>query len=251
MSTFWQLFEENEAERRAFSSLAVAWESGGEQINDNGMSRLTRCMVGDKYYYVKAYKKRGRRLRRRIGRSRVRAEWENVEIIASLGIPTLRLVAYGEENGPNGRHAGVMVTEEVPNVSDLGMLVETKQLEKHGKLRVAEMMEKLALLVRLMHQHKFVHRDLHCRNVLVSLGEKVEVYIMDCPAGRQITNPILAPYLNRTMLKDLACLNRVGKQAFTRTRRLKFYMRYAGLEKLDVEHKTRIRKILAFFKGRE
>jgi len=251
MTSFWQLCEKNEAERQAFSSLAATWQCRGEEINDNSMSRLNRCQLERKNYYIKAYKKRGKSIRRYIGRSRVRAEWENILLLAELGIPTLRLVAYGEDNGLVGHHTGAMVTEEIPDVIDLAELVNRGEFSSRGKPWVDEAMNKLVRLVQVMHRHKFVHNDLKWRNILVSLGDKLEVYIIDCPAGRRLDGVFLAPFFERGVIKDLACLDKVGKQALSRTMRLRFYMQYTGQEKLNSEHKLRIRKILAFFRGRE
>ena len=106
-------------------------------------------------------------------------------------------------------------------------------------------------MVQLMHKQKFVHNDLKWRNILVNLGGEVKVYIIDCPAGRQLAGSLLGPYFKRGVIKDLACMDKIGRQALTRTRRLKFYMHYAMLDKLDSAHKLRIRKILNFFEGRE
>jgi len=251
LSLFWKLCDQSQAAQRAFSSLAVTCQCEGEEINDNWMSRLTRCEVKGRTYYVKEYKTRGKNLRRLLGRSRVRAEWENVQLLSHLGIPTLRLVAYGEVNGYFGRYSGAMVTEEIPDVRDLAEMVEKKEWNIQGKPWIDEVMGKLSMLVRLMHQKKFVHNDLKWRNILVSSGDKVEVYIIDCPAGRQLNSAFLLPFFERGVIKDLACLDKVGQHALTRTRRLRFYLRYAGQNKLDLEHKIRIGKILTFFKGRE
>jgi tRNA A-37 threonylcarbamoyl transferase component Bud32 len=251
MTSNWQLCEKSEAERLAFSSLATTWQSHGEVINDNLMSRLTLCRINDKNYYVKAYKKRGKSFRRYIGRSRIRAEWENIQLLEDLGIPTLRLVAYGEENGLLGAHTGAMVTEEITDVRDLAELVSTGEFSKRTGRWVSEAMNKLAMMVQVMHRHKFIHNDLKWRNILVSLGDKFEVYIIDCPTGRSLGGAFLAPFFERGVIKDLACLDKVGRGALTRTRRLRFYMQYAGQKKLNAEHKMKIRKILAFFRGRE
>ena len=251
MGNFWQLCEKTEAERQAFSTLIDTWQRDGEEINDNLMSRLTRCAVDGKSYYIKAYKKRGKGLRRFLGRSRVRAEWENLKLLDDMGIPTLRIVAYGEDNRLLGAHTGAMVTEEIPNVRDLAEMAEQNVLFDNGNDWIDEVMGKLAMMVQLMHQEKFVHNDLKWRNILATSGDKAEVYIIDCPTGHSLVGSLLTPFFERGVIKDLACLDKVGRQALTRTRRLKFYMRYAGLDKLDSEHKIRIRKILAFFKGRE
>ena len=87
--------------RGLFPDHAAAIGAPGEEINGNWMSRLVRYRDGDDYYYIKTYTSRGRWLRRFIGRSRTRAEWENVQAFVAMGIPTADLVAYGE-SGTSG-----------------------------------------------------------------------------------------------------------------------------------------------------
>jgi hypothetical protein len=57
--------------------------------------------------------------------------------------------------------------------------------------------------------------------------------------------------LRYRIVKDLACLDKIGKYRLTRTQRLRFYLDYAGHQHLTTADKQRIRLILKFFEGRE
>ena len=56
------------------------------------MSRLVRIEADQSAYYVKCYASRGRGLRRFMGRSRIRAEWENLQWFRAIGVPTADVV---------------------------------------------------------------------------------------------------------------------------------------------------------------
>ena len=246
----WQLCDVSDAESRAFSSFSVTWDNTGLKLNGNRMSSLETVNVGTQKYYVKKYQKRGRFLRRLIGRSRVRAEWENLQHLSQMGIPTVRLVAYGEETRFVGTRRGMLVTEEIVGATDLASLLEQQDACFKRRSWVNHVIDQLSEYVRTMHGQGFVHNDLKWRNILADYGDDAEVYIIDCPAGRQMGGFLLTPLLRRGVIKDLACLDKIARHALSRTQRLRFYLRYAGLNKLDFAHKKKVRKILSFFEGR-
>ena len=215
------------------------------------MSRLTRVRVQGKHYYIKFYEQRGRGLRRSLGRSRVRAEWENIQILDTLNIPSARIVAYGEQAGFFGERKGAMITEEIVGVSDLATLAMQESALLKQNVWVKQAATRLADCVSRMHGHGFVHNDLKWRNILMALNGAPAVYVIDCPLGRVLSGWIFKPFLARGIIKDLACLDKIAAHTLSRTRRLGFYLQYAGLEKLTSVHKARIRRILGFFAGRE
>ncbi len=247
----WQLCDVSDAESRVFSSFSDTWDNAGVKLDGNRMSSLETVNVGTQKYYVKKYKRRGRFLRRLIGRSRVRAEWENVQHLSPLGIPTVRLVDYGEETRFVVTRRGMLVTEEIVGATDLASLLEQENPCFKRRSWVNHVIEQLSEHVRAMHRQGFVHNDLKWRNILADYGDDAEVYIIDCPAGRQLGGFLLTPLLARGVTKDLACLDKIARHALSRTQRLRFYLRYAGLNKLDFAHKKKIRKILSFFEGRQ
>ena len=207
--------------------------------------------VEGRHYYIKAYDKSGKGIRRYLGRSRIRAEWENLELIAKMNIPTLEWVAFGEEKKLLGSKKGVLVTRDLPGVEDLEAIANSETSALQQGRWINSVSQKLSSYVRIMHDHNFVHGDLKWRNILVNRSDPTEVYVFDCPQGRRLPGVVLAPVLNRAKIKDLACLDKVAKYKLRRTQRMRFYLSYSGLEKLNRKHKARIRRILSFFTGRE
>lgn len=247
----WQFCDVSNAEAQAFSSFSKTWCYEGQRINENLVSKLTKVEVGGQNYYIKAYKKSGRSIRRYIGRSRIRAEWENLQMMAGMGIPTAELVVFGEETKLLGDRKGIVVTRERQGTMDLDYIANHEvSILQQRKWREG-VVDRLARYVRTMHDHRFIHGDLKWRNILVNPCEQTDVYMIDCPQGRQLNGRWLNPVLDRGKIKDLACLDKVAKYSLSRTQRLRFYLLYAGLVTLNQEHKDRIRQILSFFKGRE
>lgn len=225
-----------------FSSWDQTLGCAGESINANPMSSLDLVEIGQRQFYVKHYFERGRHLRRYLGRSRARAEYENLLYFQSRGIPTAPVIAFGE----HGREA-LLVTEAITGAVDLACLVRRDRGWFGSVSNTRVLIDSLAHQVRLLHDDGFIHGDLKWRNLLVNPDIPGVVYIIDCPLGMQLWGPLKS----RGMIKDLACLDKVGKQVLTPRQRLLFYQRYAGIDKLDALHRGRIRKILEFFDGRE
>lgn len=242
--TAWQVVSRDPVENELFSTLEKTTALEGEEINRNWMSRLVRITHGERAYYVKSYRARGRGLRRHLFRSRLRAEWENLFKFKEMGVPTVRVVAFGEATNPYG---GALVAEGVKGTSDLATLYRCQSPLLEDPDWVGSVRDRLALAVRLMHQASFVHSDLKWRNILAEREDSPEVYIIDCPQGRYSFGPFFA----RGVIKDLACLDKVAKVVLTRSQRLRFYLKYKNKERLDDMDKREIGKILDFFSGRE
>ena len=234
-------------ERQAFDSLDKVTAGPGELINESRLSRLTLCTVGDKHYYVKVYRHAGRYLRRFLGRSRVRAEWQNQLFFRTLGIPTARTVAFGEHKRLGRQYVGYIVSEEIPQTIDLWRLVGEQSDRLDNFEWVRDVIDRLAGYVRVMHHHHFVHNDLKWRNILVDFSNTPGLYIIDCPLGRVS----YGPGFSRAVVKDLACLDQVAKLHLSRSQRMRFFMRYHETSHLTGTHRRQIKKILRFFEGRE
>ncbi|MNF03998.1 hypothetical protein D3C80_2034180 [compost metagenome] len=64
-------------------------------------------------YYVKRYWAAGKGLRRWLGRSRVKAEWQNLKYFTQWGIPTAPVVGWGQERRAGAFHRGALITREL------------------------------------------------------------------------------------------------------------------------------------------
>jgi tRNA A-37 threonylcarbamoyl transferase component Bud32 len=232
--------------RNLFPDHAAAIGALGQEINRNWMSRLVRCRDGDDHYYIKTYMSRGRGLRRFIGRSRTRAEWENLQAFVAMGIPTADLVAYGE-SGTSGSYCGTLITREVRGTSDLATLAGNRHSLLGDRQWRLQIIGRLSESVRKMHGDGFVHNDLKWRNILVDVTDDPAVNIIDCPLGRKMRGPFLV----RGRIKDLACLDKIARKQLSKMERLRFYLAYKGENRLSVRDKKEIYRVLRFFEGRE
>jgi tRNA A-37 threonylcarbamoyl transferase component Bud32 len=249
MPSFWKITSDYQGTAVAdiFSSLAATFAATGQYISSDPISCVIRKEVADQAFFIKTYSSGGKSLRRWIGRSRARAEWENLCFFRRLDIPTPLLVAYGQETCGGLFRRAALVTTELKDAQDLNSL----HLKNHPLLKkrqwVAAVSHQVARYTRQLHQHNFGHLDLKWRNILVTLSGTPQVYFFDCPAG-QIRR---GPFAERWFIKDLACLDKVAKIRLSRTQRMKFFMEYERIQHLGKREKHKIRKILLFFQGRE
>ena len=237
----WVVCDPCDTEAAAFLTIDACMGLEGEIVNSNSMSTLRKVQVENRTYFLKIYHRRGKGLRRFIGRSRARAEWENLQLFKDLCVPTARLVAYGEQ-----QNTGIIITGEVSGTVDLVNLAENhpKGLARHC---VEKIIDRLTMHVRNLHSHGFIHNDLKWRNILVGItGNAVEVYIIDCPQGRKLVGPLF----RRGVLKDLACLDIVAKYRLSKTMRMRFYLKYREQDRLNTREKREIYKILHFLDGK-
>ena len=231
----------------AFATLDKVFAlANGTPFTDDIISDVKRFEVGDRRYFVKRFTGGGKNLRKYIGRSRVRSEWENLLFFKKLGLPGARVVAYGEEIRFGIFQRGAMITEEAVNTNDLWQMTRRSNPLLKDRAWMSRVISQVAHCTRIMHEHGFIHTDLKWRNILVTQEPDPKITLIDCPAGgKQIK-----PFAERGKIKDLACLDKLGKRYLSRTQRLKFYQLYTG-RCLTARDKQRIRKILAFFEGRE
>ncbi|MBI2307254.1 MAG: heptose kinase [Rhodocyclales bacterium] len=242
------------AVERLFGTLESTFAVDGEPIASDPLSRVLRVAADGKRYYVKRYVGNGKNAVRRwfglrglIAPQRVVKEWENLRLFRQWGIPTATLVAYGLERTRGSFARGALVTEEIPRTADLGSMANEGDQRLRNRRWMAEVCRQVAHHARRLHDAGFAHNDLKWRNLLVDDGELPTVYLIDCPSGAFWRGPML----RYRIVKDLACLDKIGKYQLSRTQRLRFYLDYAGHARLTVADKRRIRRILKFFEGRE
>lgn len=250
MSTEWRLCNSLDPKLAShLQNLDQAFALTGEQVSQDMKSSVLLCPLEGRNVYVKRYVKGGKFWRRYLGRSRVRAEWENLQLFAQWGINTPSLLAYGEEYQRGHFERGALITEEVPHAQSLDQLGR----EGHALLSEPRAYRSLARIIarhtRTLHDQGFCHNDLDWRNVLVvpakNIAEAPQVLFFDCPGGRFWW----IPFLEHRITKDLAHLDKLARQYLSLRQRLWFYHQYTGRKKLDVADKKRLKKIAGFFNG--
>lgn len=240
-----EFHEIQQEEKTLFQSVGSCLHLDGETVSADSISRIVRVSAGSRYYYVKRYQARGRGLRRYLGRSRLRAEWDSLHWFRANGIPTAQPVAFGEGRNKGG-YRGVIVVREREGTSDLMRLsVNNPALFSNRRWR-HRVIRRLGKMVHRMHARGFVHRDLKWRNILVEATPDPGVYIIDCPQGRRLVGPFLA----RGRIKDLASLDRMGRARLSRTDRLRFFLASQGRCRLIREDRMLISRILSYYEGR-
>ncbi len=243
----WRVMPGTEAEAaQRFADLDAVFALDGQVVAQDSLTRTLRVEIGGRAYYVKRYAGLGKKpLRRLFATPRVETEWRNLERFAAWGIPTARLVAHGLERKGGRFLRGALVTAEIPDTTDLGRLANAADPRLKSRCWWDGVARQIAAIARAMHERRFVHGDFKWRNLLVDGAGRV--FLIDCPSG----GFWWPPFLEYRVVKDLACLDKVAKYHLPRTRRLRFYLDYARKKKLDAADKRRIRRIVAFFAGRE
>jgi tRNA A-37 threonylcarbamoyl transferase component Bud32 len=239
----WQIAEPyRDAERvKAFGSLQAVFELQGEEVSRDKISDVIKVSLSGENYYVKRYYRPRSKKMGWFKRSRVRAEWENLQFFASLKIPTPMLVAWGEMS-KGSTFQGALITKELANTQDLATLYKQGSDLFDRPEWFHHTAKKIARYTAQMHEQRFMHLDLKWRNILVGPGPKPDVYFFDCPSGRRLS----ALLFRRGRLKDLACLDKIGRKRLRRSQRLAFYKYYAGCDKLTAEHKQIVKKVDRF-----
>ncbi|GHT83093.1 hypothetical protein AGMMS49543_09420 [Betaproteobacteria bacterium] len=231
---------------RAFASLDAVFNLEGEHLSKDRLCNVLRITIDGVVYYVKRYRNPGKNpLRRWLGRSRVQAEWENLAAFAAWGLPTAQIVGHGLERRAGAFVRGALITREQAGTVDLSRLAEADDPRLRSPQWLARIIPQAAHIARTLHEHHFAHNDLKWRNLLVDTRDTL--YLIDCPGGQRWPQP----FLRYRIIKDLACLDKLGKHHLSRTWRMRFFHAYTGRARLSTRDKALIRRILQFFAGRE
>ena len=228
-----------------FGDLAKVFALTGERLTRDPLSEVIRVERHGVNYYVKRYWGAGKGVRRFIGRPRVKAEWKNLEYFAKWGVPTATIVAKGLERRVGAFVRGAVITKELPNTRDLADIARHNPEQFQDAYWVKGISLQVAKATRVLHDHYFAHNDLKWRNLLVDDQERL--FFIDCPSG----DFWWGPFLRRRIVKDLACLDKLGKYHLSKTQRLRFYLQYRDRKKLNASDKRRIKQIVDYFEGRE
>ncbi|MDY0176282.1 MAG: lipopolysaccharide kinase InaA family protein [Lentisphaeria bacterium] len=230
-----------------FSSLDGIFSLSGLEVSSGRCSRMLLVELEGQKYYVKLSNRGGKRLRRWLGRSRLESEYLNLRRFASWGMPCPRVLAFALQKRFGIFRRAALVTEPIEQALDLVQWAELRPQQFDDAQWLHKVSSQLASACRSMHKRNFAHGDLKWRNILVKEGDEAQVYFIDCPDGRFWVWPFM-PY---RIVKDLACLDKIGKKMLSKTERLRFFLQYRQEKKLNPKSKRQLRKILRFFEGRE
>ena len=195
--------------------------------------------IGPATYYLKKYKSPGKKIFRYLFKSKARKEYENQVFFQKMGIDTPEIVVF-QESGVFRRRA-ILVTREVPRTSTLVDILSASPPSRSPE-EIDSLLKKLAVIVRRLHAHGFVHNDFRMRNVLV---QEDRLFLFDCPNGMILH--YVPFFFSHRKVKDLALLFEDGKRFCSAPQMLRFFLRYAEAKRLDERHKKVIRKVVRYY----
>ena len=231
---------------QALADIDSCFALKGKRLTQDPKSFVTRHTLDGQVFYRKCYVKSGKYLRKYLGRSRVRAEWENLQFFQQIGVRTPKILAYGERKKGLMFERGALVTAEVSGAVDLESLARDKQSVLYEPHAFRVICQQVAEFTRRLHDNRFAHNDLDWRNILV-VPETLEVYFFDCPAGQRWC----WPFLNYRKMKDLAHLDKIARDCLPLRWRLRFYRAYLQGRKMQRADRKRLQQIARYYDGRD
>ena len=233
---------------QAFNTLESVWALQGESVTNSSLCSVDRVELDGKGYYVKRYRRGGEGLAEFVGISKARREWQNLQRFRRWKLPAAKVVAWGEDPWWKMPRRGVVITAEIEGSVDLASLAKQNSPLFANPDWVHSVSEQVAHATSVMHSHGFAHNDWKWRNILVAGAEQQpQIHLIDCPAGTFWWGP----FFEYRRIKDVACLDKVGRKMLTQEQRLEFYRLYRGVSELTPSDESDLRKITRFFKGRE
>lgn len=199
------LEQQTEALRREWSFLHSFGLDTKKLIDRSAVFQQTIVIEGEEVpVFIKVYANKKHPLQRIFRRGKSRTEVRNLLFFQSIGIPTPRIVAWGNRRNRIGRIVEeFIITEEVPDSLTLDQHVRRKSL---SRLQAARLARTLGCWLRNMHTNNFYHKDIHWRNILIRCkNQKLTISLIDCPRGDFYYSTIRSRYWR---LKDCAILDK-------------------------------------------
>ncbi len=216
-------------------------------ISKDKVSLVFCVCIDGQHYYVKQYHS-SRGIRSWLGLSRIRQEARNQLWFSRTGLSAAQVVAYGEEYILSRTFRGVLITASIDGTRDLAWMATNQPDLFKNRPWANQVISQVAEIPRTLHQHRFCHNDLKWSSLLVSQQlESPKVSLIDCPVGQRF----LGPFFDSRIIKDLACLDKVGRRALSRTQRLRFYKQYRQSKVFSEKDREIMTKVLVYFKGRD
>ena len=178
--------------------------------------------------FVKVYSYRKSPFQRLWHKGSARIEARNLLFFKSIGIPTPRVIAWGQRKNAIGKIVDdYIITEAVPGTQTLREFMASACPDRSLPLycsRRDSIIDQLSHTTRAIHAHNFYHQDLKWRNILVRAnGDQTELFWIDCPKGDFTRS---AAHQSRRALKDCATLDKLGRLHCTKEERLRFVAGY-------------------------
>ncbi len=168
-------------------------------------------------------------------------EYETSQFLREAGINTPKTIAYGRQWGSLFEKRSFFITEKIPDAEALERKLpdcfEGKISPENIKLRRI-FISGLANFIKKFHETNYRHRDLYMSHIFYNKHEGF--YLIDLARAFR---PLLLS--RRFQIKDIAQLyySAPGKY-FSRTDRLRFFLKYTNHKKLNQDDIIFIRKVM-------
>lgn len=160
-------------------------------------------------------------------------EYHNILLFNQLGLPTYHLLYFGNRTLRSGFQT-ILITEALTDYCALDQLAfNTIDLKSKQSL-----LQVLASILRLMHQHKIEHNCLYQKHIFVKkYNESWDICLIDLEKAKK-------RWLKKTaMIRDLSTLFRTSAH-ISKSNMLRFFLEYRQIKKLSHLDKALIKDII-------
>ncbi|MBN2145103.1 MAG: hypothetical protein JW774_10810 [Candidatus Aureabacteria bacterium] len=167
-------------------------------------------------------------------------EWNHLDLVKNLNIPTLDPVAWGEDFRWRLEKGGFLITKESPATIRVESFL--KSLSPAQNKWREKIVDTIADYTRCLHENSYFHKDLYLGHFLIDprSEDDFDIYLIDLQ--RLQKHRILAEHYR---IKDLASLYfSVPENSLSRTFQLRFLKKYLKVKRLTKQHKKWITRIL-------
>ncbi len=174
-------------------------------------------------------------------RSEAFHEFDAANKLTASGINSPKAISYGEQRNALFETRSFVISEKIPDAESLERKlpdcfdgpVTTEKLKQRRNFIV-----QAATFIKKFHETNYRHRDLYLAHIFH--GESGKFYLIDLA---RVFRPVLMR--RRFQIKDIAQVyySAPGKH-FSKTDRMRFYMTYAGQNRLRRKDKAFIRKVI-------
>ena len=178
--------------------------------------------------FVKVYSYRTSSFQRLWRRGTARIEARNLLFFNSIGIPTPRVIAWGQRRNALGKIIhDYIVTEAAAGTQTLDSFMTEHCPDRSQPVycsRRDSIIDQPSHFTRAIHAHHFYHQDLKWRNILArAKNDQTELFWIDCPKGDFTKS---ATHQSRRALKDCATLDKLARLRCAQEERLRFVAGY-------------------------
>jgi len=169
-------------------------------------------------------------------------DFQHTKTLATAGIKTPKTICYGQQRGLVFEKRSFCVTEKIPNAQSLERKLpdyfNAPDTVENLKLR-RSFIAQLAEFTKKFHRTDYRHRDLYFSHIFYDSDG--QFHLIDLARAFR---PILLA--ERFRIKDIAQLYySTPARYFSRTDHMRFYLAYTGHNKLTLQDKTFIRKVIS------